>query len=129
MKHKHHIIPRHEGGSDDSSNLIELTIEEHAEAHRLLYEEYNRREDYIAWKSLSGLLNKQEIVLELCSLAGKKQGKINADSGHLKRIAQLPNNRNSGMIWITNGIKNKMIGKEDVIYDGWKKGKTQKNKV
>ena len=34
MKHKHHIIPRHMGGTDDPSNLIELTIEEHAEAHR-----------------------------------------------------------------------------------------------
>lgn len=26
--HKHHIVPRHMGGSDDSSNLIKLTIEE-----------------------------------------------------------------------------------------------------
>jgi len=33
MKHKHHIVPKHMGGSDDPSNLIELTIEEHAEAH------------------------------------------------------------------------------------------------
>lgn len=30
MKHKHHIIPKHMGG----------TIEEHAEAHRQLYEKY-----------------------------------------------------------------------------------------
>ena len=36
--HKHHIIPKHMGGTDDPSNLIELTIEEHAEAHRKLFE-------------------------------------------------------------------------------------------
>jgi hypothetical protein len=34
MKHKHHIIPRHAGGTDDSSNIIELTVEEHAEEHK-----------------------------------------------------------------------------------------------
>jgi hypothetical protein len=40
MKHKHHIVPRHMGGTDDPSNLIELTVEEHAEAHRKLWEQY-----------------------------------------------------------------------------------------
>ena len=37
--HKHHIIPKHIGGSDDPSNLISLTIEEHAESHRILWKE------------------------------------------------------------------------------------------
>ena len=40
--HKHHIIPRHAGGTDDSSNLVELTVEAHAEAHKKLYEEHDR---------------------------------------------------------------------------------------
>jgi len=26
ITHKHHIIPKHIGGTDDPSNLIELTI-------------------------------------------------------------------------------------------------------
>jgi hypothetical protein len=54
MKHKHHITPKHMGGSDDPSNLIELSVEEHAEAHRLLYERNGLIEDLIAWKCLSG---------------------------------------------------------------------------
>ena len=37
-KHKHHIIPKHMGGSDDDNNIIELTIEEHAQAHKILFE-------------------------------------------------------------------------------------------
>ena len=45
MKHKHHIIPKHMGGSDDPENIIELSVDEHAEAHRLLYEEYGRPQD------------------------------------------------------------------------------------
>ena len=40
---------------------------------------------------------------------GKVQGKRNAESGHLKRIAQLPNKRNSGSKWITNGVVSKTI--------------------
>lgn len=49
MKHTHHIIPKHMGGSDDPSNLIELTIQEHAEAHKKLYEMYGKEEDKLAW--------------------------------------------------------------------------------
>lgn len=55
MKHKHHIIPRHMGGTDDPSNLIELTIEEHADAHKKLYEEFGRWQDYVAWQGLAKL--------------------------------------------------------------------------
>jgi hypothetical protein len=62
MKHKHHIIPRHMGGSDDPSNLVELTIEEHAEAHRMLYEQYGKVEDKIAWQSLAGLIPKADAM-------------------------------------------------------------------
>lgn len=33
---RHHILPRCQGGSDESSNLVELTAQEHYHAHRLL---------------------------------------------------------------------------------------------
>lgn len=61
IKHKHHIIPKHMGGTDDSTNLVELTIEEHAEAHRALYEQYGKWQDEIAWKALSGQISKADI--------------------------------------------------------------------
>ena len=63
--HKHHVVPRHAGGTDDPSNLIELTPEEHAEAHRILYEEYGRWQDKLAWKGLSGQIDKDAIMLEI----------------------------------------------------------------
>lgn len=74
MKHKHHIIPKHMGGTNDISNLIELSVEEHATAHRILYENYGKWQDYIAWQGLSGRMNKEEIIREKIKLGniGKK---------------------------------------------------------
>ena len=36
-KQIHYIVPKHMGGTDDPDNIVELTVEEHAEAHRKLY--------------------------------------------------------------------------------------------
>lgn len=63
--HRHHIIPRHAGGTNDPDNLIELTIEEHAEAHRKLYEQYNRWQDKVAWQGLAGLIGHDDILREI----------------------------------------------------------------
>lgn len=70
--HMHHITPKHMGGSNDADNLIKLTVEEHAEAHKRLFEEHGKKEDYIAWKALSGQINNQEAFRLKCSLGGKK---------------------------------------------------------
>jgi len=32
--HWHHIVPKHAGGTDDPSNLVRVTREQHAEIHR-----------------------------------------------------------------------------------------------
>ena len=63
------------GGTDESENLIELTIEEHAEAHRVLFEKYEKVEDYWAWKGLSGQIGKEEILKEISINNGKNMGK------------------------------------------------------
>ena len=179
MKHKHHIIPRHMGGSDDPSNLIELTREEHAQAHMKLYEQHGKKEDLGAYYLLTGQSDEAARIcsslggtvqgkinaknghmariqklgdvvaagrkggattiargkgsfgnpeerLKSASKGGKTQGKRNAESGHLKRIAQIPSKKNRGMIWVTNGVTNLMITPTNTIPDGYRRGKTQK---
>ncbi len=69
LTHKHHIIPRHAGGTNDKTNIIELTPEEHAEAHRILFETYGRWQDYLAWQGLSGRMDKEQINREKASKA------------------------------------------------------------
>lgn len=62
------------GGTDDESNLKRgLTIEEHAEEHRLLWEEHGHWQDYIAWKCLSGQITVAEAI---------KQAQRNANLGN-----------------------------------------------
>ena len=92
MKHKHHIIPEHMGGTDDPSNFVELTIEEHAEAHRILWEKFGRWQDEVAWKGLAGIIGHEEAVSLSISKAlserihteesKEKRRKWNVENGH-----------------------------------------------
>lgn len=64
------------GGSDELSNIVELTVAEHAEAHRMLYETHGLEEDLIAWRGLSGIVGHEEVVKMAQSLGGKKRMEI-----------------------------------------------------
>jgi hypothetical protein len=74
--HKHHIIPKHAGGTDDPSNLVKLTVAEHAEAHRILFEQYGREEDRIAWRGLAGIIGHEEAVLEAAKLGSRNARRL-----------------------------------------------------
>jgi len=71
------------GGTDDSKNLITITIEQHAEEHRILYEKYNKWEDYIAWKSLSKQINPSD-ASKLAHIIGSYKG------GYAKKPNKVP---------------------------------------
>lgn len=58
------------GGSDEPSNITVLTVEEHAKAHKLLWEKYGKKEDYLAFNCLSGQISKKEIWMEKSKLGG-----------------------------------------------------------
>ena len=88
IKHKHHIIPKHAGGSDEPENLIELTIAEHAEAHRLLYEEHGRWQDKIAWEMLSGQIGKEQAVLEAKGAANRGRKRTPEQCERIKEAAR-----------------------------------------
>jgi len=152
MKHKHHIIPKHMGGTNDPKNLIELTIEEHAEEHRILYEKYGKNEDYWAWKGLSGQIGKEDILLEIAVENGKKMGKYsyenklgifslskeerlpylikggktsgekNAESGYCAEISHLGGKAASGMTFWYNSRTNKETKSFESPGQDWEPG-------
>ena len=77
ITHKHHIIPRHAGGGDAPTNIVVLTIPEHAEAHKKLYEEHGRWQDKVAWRQLSGQISCAEAI---------KEAQIKGNLGSKRRV-------------------------------------------
>ena len=53
------------GGTDDPSNLVEVSVEEHAELHFALYLEHGKYEDYIAYNMLAGKTGEGERALNI----------------------------------------------------------------
>ena len=82
MKHLHHILPKHMGGTNDPSNLIELTVKEHAEAHRKLYEEYGRLQDKRAWLGLAKIMTGEEIINEILTSPKSEEHKRKISEAH-----------------------------------------------
>ena len=140
------------GGTDDPENLIELTIEEHAEAHKILYEKYGKIEDYWAWKGLSGQIGREEILKQIyinngknmgkysyenklgifsmskeerlpyIKKGGKTSGKKNAESGHCAEIAHLGGKAASGMTFWYNTTTGEETKSFECPGEGWEKG-------
>ena len=86
------------GGTDDPSNLIELSVEEHAVAHWKLYEEYGNEYDRIAAQGLEKIIGKEEIRRQVISEANKgktpwNKGKKGVQSGEAVAKA------NSKRVW------------------------------
>lgn len=69
--HKHHILPKHAGGTDDPSNIIKVNVALHAFLHKILHEEYGRWQDKIAYECLSGHISREEAIRQAQSLGQK----------------------------------------------------------
>ena len=101
------------GGSDDSYNLIELTVEEHAAAHKALYEQYGQWQDQIAYKTLSGQIGKDEAIQEARGAAnrGKKR-----TPEQIERIRQAAIERNKR--WKESGKMDEINAKRSASHKG-----------
>jgi len=109
------------GGTNDKSNLIELTPRQHALAHKKLYKKYGRWQDKMAYESLLKLKDRHVIVKEI-------QRRIGFMSKGRKLSEQAKKNISQGMIGIVHTkAHNKKIG--DTLSKEWlvtdPKGKTQ----
>ena len=130
MKHWHHIVPKHAGGTDDPSNLVLLSVEEHAEAHRKLWEQYGRWQDKIAWQTLSGQISIQEAREEMM----KQNNPMHKPEVLEKMSGQNHWSKREGNIhnWITNNpMKNPLIAKKLSGENHWSKkpGKIHNAKI
>jgi hypothetical protein len=108
------------GGTDEEDNLILLSIEDHAEAHRKLYEKYGLQEDKVAWLGLSKQIGKEEMFRLRSSIGGKKKKPPRTEQ-HRQKISDSLKGRNVGGVERhTEGTKQriskKMSGKNHPFY-------------
>lgn len=123
--HKHHIMPRSAGGTNHPENLVEVSVEEHAEIHRCLWVYGGRWQDEIAWRSLAGIIGKEEIILEMSKRKPSEETKRKMrkphptqNCSHNKNQSAETRRKNSewhkgksvvrGRKWYTNGVDDKM---------------------
>ena len=126
MKHKHHIVPKHLGGTDELSNIIEVSITQHAMWHYASWCLHKKREDFIAWKGLSGQYNKQEVIREVqllgASKGGKTSGNKHRETGFIQNLGRIYGPLNKGSEHCRKngriqGRKNAKSGQLDQIRD------------
>lgn len=121
--HKHHIIPKHMGGTDDSSNLIELTVEQHAEAHKKLWEEHGNEYDRIAWLSLTNQIDNAEARI-LAVIEWNKNRVVSDEtkeklSNRMKEYYNVPENREKASKATKKGMKDWWTNLSQSEKDEW----------
>lgn len=113
LLHKHHIVPKHMGGSDDPSNLIELTVEEHAEAHRKLFEQHGHWQDKIAWQALTGQIGLDEAIQEARGAANRGKKRTPEQIERIRQAAILRNQK-----WKESGRMDEINAKRSKSHKG-----------
>jgi HNH endonuclease len=134
---EHHIIPKYMGGSNDFTNLVKVSRTCHTMFHFCNYQLWGNKEDYLAYRGLSGQISKQDIIKEKSIISGKKcaEEKIGMFSFTKEQriFASSKGGRKAGnymsqSMWINNGTQNKRVLNTELIPDGWVKGKVKKVK-
>jgi hypothetical protein len=88
MKHNHHLLPKHLGGTDDPSNIVEgVSVIRHAMFHYANWQLWKSKGDWIAYRALSGAIGKEEIIELVLAYAGKRGGQTAKESGQLREAA------------------------------------------
>ena len=73
--------------------MVELTVAEHAEAHRLLWLQHGRMADYWAWQGLAQILPREEVLSQVMRDAGRRGGQRPKDLEAQRR--------NGSKLWAT----------------------------
>lgn len=125
----HHILPRSLGGTDDGSNLVDLSAREHYICHLLLTKIYPKgSQEYYK------MLKAYNMMAKVSSSDQLREYKINSriyeslrkELSKAMSISQTGElNSQYGTMWIYNPIikESKKVCKNSILEDGWVKGR------
>lgn len=115
LTHKHHIIPRHKGGTDNPENLVELTVTQHAMWHFAEWQRCGDWQDEVAWKALAKHIGKAEVFLRTSSEGGKAfSGPCPARKGAWARLREDPEAYAAMCQKMSEGWRKKLGPKKEV---------------
>ena len=97
MKHKHHHPPQHRVGKHN--NVIEVSVEEHAELHLAEYLTHGLVEDWLAYRGLAGIIGNEECVRQAQSLAVAKANKARVWKEESKKKISQQNKKRGAKIY------------------------------
>lgn len=101
---KHHILPKHDGGTDESTNLVVVTYRQHRFLHKIRYKAFKQIGDRLSYKLMYGICENKKF--EICSMAGKISGRKNVASGHISNLG-----KTQGPITGTNNVVSGFLDK------------------
>jgi len=129
---KHHIIPKSLGGTDNKTNIVVLSGREHWIAHLLLHKIYRQPSTAHACNMMAMRCEERGIPYiknsKTYEYIRKEHSKHMAGLGK-KRIGK--KNGSFGTVWICNIElrQNKKIPKDEIIPNGWVKGRNKWKKL
>jgi len=83
---RHHIIPRHAGGTNDKENLIKLSLKDHMLAHKIRYEVYKNQYDLSAYSYMTG--QSAEAKSAICAANGAKSRGRKLTEEHKRKLSK-----------------------------------------
>jgi len=88
MIHNHHIIENRDGKRFRTNTTIPLSVEGHCELHKEYWEKWGFREDWLAYKSLSKQIGKDEIFFETSRIGGLNNRGIKKSEEHRRKLSE-----------------------------------------
>lgn len=74
--HKHHIVPKYAGGTDDATNIVILTVTQHAMWHFAEWQRKGNWQDRLAWRAISGIISQEEVIRASQSSFTRERGNL-----------------------------------------------------
>jgi hypothetical protein len=116
-KESHHILPKCLGGTDDESNLVDLTPEEHYVAHQLLTKIYP--DNIKLARAVAMMVSNRP--------TNKMYGWVRRRFANAQSVAYTgEGNSQYGTKWIHNLLTGKAMKTSGEIPDGWELGRIKK---
>lgn len=83
---RHHIVPRHAGGTNNKENLIKLSLKDHILAHKIRYEVYGSQYDLSACNYMTG--QSAEAKKIICAANGAKSKGRKLTEEHKRKLSK-----------------------------------------